>query len=262
MKILIVGDVCGRPGRAAFAKYTPELKKKYAVDVVIVNGENSAGGKGITRKSLEALYHGGADIITTGNHVWDKKEVLDIIDAEPFLIRPANYPEGTPGKGWCVYPFKAKNIGVLNLSGRAFMPPMDCPFQRVEDVLHEMQQEGDVLILDMHAETTSEKMAMGWYLDGRVQAVVGTHTHIQTADARILPKGTAYITDLGMVGPWNSVLGVKTECILEKFTTCRPVQFDLADGPNVYSAVVVEIDEQTNKAVGIERILLTEDERK
>ena len=262
MKILIVGDVCGRPGRAAFAKYTPELKKKYAVDVVIVNGENSAGGKGITRKSLEALYHGGADIITTGNHVWDKKEVLDIIDAEPFLIRPANYPEGTPGKGWCVYPFKAKNIGVLNLSGRAFMPPMDCPFQRVEDVLHEMQQEGDVLILDMHAETTSEKMAMGWYLDGRVQAVVGTHTHIQTADARILPKGTAYITDLGMVGPWNSVLGVKTECILEKFTTCRPVRFDLADGPNVYSAVVVEIDEQTNKAVGIERILLTEDERK
>lgn len=262
MKILIVGDVCGRPGRAAFAKYTPELKKKYAVDVVIVNGENSAGGKGITRKSLEALYHGGADIITTGNHVWDKKEVLDIIDAEPFLIRPANYPEGTPGKGWCVYPFKAKNIGVLNLSGRVFMPPMDCPFQRVEDVLHEMQQECDVLILDMHAETTSEKMAMGWYLDGRVQAVVGTHTHIQTADARILPKGTAYITDLGMVGPWNSVLGVKTECILEKFTTCRPVRFDLADGPNVYSAVVVEIDEQTNKAVGIERILLTEDERK
>ena len=142
------------------------------------------------------------------------------------------------------------------------MPPMDCPFQRVEDVLHEMQQECDVLILDMHAETTSEKMAMGWYLDGRVQAVVGTHTHIQTADARILPKGTAYITDLGMVGPWNSVLGVKTECILEKFTTCRPVRFDLADGPNVYSAVVVEIDEQTNKAVGIERILLTEDERK
>ena len=140
MKILIVGDVCGRPGRAAFAKYTPELKKKYAVDVVIVNGENSAGGKGITRKSLEALYHGGADIITTGSHVWDKKEVIDNIEAEPYLIRPANYPEGTPGKGWCVYPFKAKNIGVLNLSGRAFMPPMDCPFQRVEDVLHEFQQ--------------------------------------------------------------------------------------------------------------------------
>ncbi len=259
MKLLITGDVCGRPGRAAFAKYTPELKQKYGVDVVIVNGENSAGGKGVTRKSLNALYHGGADIVTTGNHVWDKKEVLEIIDNEPFLIRPANYPAGTPGKGWCVYPFKAKNIGVMNLSGRAFMPPMDCPFQCVEDVLREMQQECDIIVLDIHAETTSEKMAMGWYLDGRVQAVVGTHTHVQTADARLLPKGTAYITDLGMVGPWNSVLGVRTECILEKFTTCRPVRFDLADGPNVYSAVLVEIDDKTNKATHIERIFITED---
>ena len=262
MKLLITGDVCGRPGRAAFAKYTPQLKRQYGVDIVIVNGENSAGGKGVTRKSLDALYHGGADIVTTGNHVWDKKEVLDIIDSEPFLIRPANYPEGTPGKGWCIYPFKAKNIGVLNLSGRAFMPPMDCPFQRVEDILLEMQDQCDIIVLDIHAETTSEKMAMGWYLDGRVQAVVGTHTHIQTADARILPKGTAYITDLGMVGPWNSVLGVKTECILEKFTTCRPVRFDLADGPNVYSAVVVDIDDKTNKACSIERVFITEEDTK
>ncbi len=262
MKLLITGDVCGRPGRAAFAKYTPQLKRQYGVDIVIVNGENSAGGKGVTRKSLDALYHGGADIVTTGNHVWDKKEVLDIIDSEPFLIRPANYPEGTPGKGWCIYPFKAKNIGVLNLSGRAFMPPMDCPFQRVEDILREMQDQCDIIVLDIHAETTSEKMAMGWYLDGRVQAVVGTHTHIQTADARILPKGTAYITDLGMVGPWNSVLGVKTECILEKFTTCRPVRFDLADGPNVYSAVVVDIDDKTNKACSIERVFITEEDTK
>lgn len=262
MKLLITGDVCGRPGRAAFAKYTPQLKRQYGVDIVIVNGENSAGGKGVTRKSLDALYHGGADIVTTGNHVWDKKEVLDIIDSEPFLIRPANYPEGTPGKGWCIYPFKAKNIGVLNLSGRAFMPPMDCPFQRVEDILREMHDQCDIIVLDIHAETTSEKMAMGWYLDGRVQAVVGTHTHIQTADARILPKGTAYITDLGMVGPWNSVLGVKTECILEKFTTCRPVRFDLADGPNVYSAVVVDIDDKTNKACSIERVFITEEDTK
>jgi len=262
LKLLITGDVCGRPGRAAFAKYTPQLKRQYGVDIVIVNGENSAGGKGVTRKSLDALYHGGADIVTTGNHVWDKKEVLDIIDSEPFLIRPANYPEGTPGKGWCIYPFKAKNIGVLNLSGRAFMPPMDCPFQRVEDILREMHDQCDIIVLDIHAETTSEKMAMGWYLDGRVQAVVGTHTHIQTADARILPKGTAYITDLGMVGPWNSVLGVKTECILEKFTTCRPVRFDLADGPNVYSAVVVDIDDKTNKACSIERVFITEEDTK
>ena len=184
--------------------------------------------------------------------------MLEFIDQEPFLIRPANYPEGAPGKGWCIYPFKAKNIAVINLSGRAFMPPMDCPFQKVEDILHELRGEADIILLDMHAETTSEKMAMGWYLDGRVNVVVGTHTHIQTADERILPEGTAYITDLGMVGPWNSTLGVKNECILEKFTTCRPVRFDLADGPNVYSAVVVEIDDATNRTVSIERILQKE----
>ena len=260
MKILMVGDVCGRPGRKAFAEYTPRLREKYGIDIVIVNGENSAGGKGITRKSLGALQRAGADIITSGNHVWDNKEVLDFIDDEPFLVRPANYPEGAPGKGWCVYPFKAKNIGVLNLSGRAFMPEMDCPFQKVEDLLRAAKEECDILLLDFHAETTSEKMAMGWYLDGRVNAVVGTHTHIQTADERILPKGTAYITDLGMVGPWNSVLGVKQECILEKFTTCRPVRFELADGPNVYSAVVITIDDKTNATTGIERLLLTDEE--
>ncbi len=259
MRILIVGDVCGRPGRAAFSRYTPLIRKEKKIDIVLVNGENSAGGKGFTRKSLDALYHAGADVITSGNHVWDKRDVLEFIDQEPFLIRPANYPAGTPGKGYCIYPFKAKNIAVINVSGRAFMPPMDCPFQKIEDVLYELKGKADVILLDIHAETTSEKMAMGWYLDGRVNAVVGTHTHIQTADERILPKGTAYITDLGMVGPWNSVLGVKTECILEKFTTCRPVRFDLADGPNVYSAVIVEIDDATNRTVSIERILRKEE---
>ena len=256
MKVMLVGDVCGRPGRAAFARYTGKIKQEKQVDIVIVNGENSAGGKGITRKSLDALRHAGADVVTSGNHVWDKRDVLEIIDQEPFLIRPANYPGEAPGKGWCIYPFKAKNIGVINLSGRAFMPPMDCPFQKVEDILREIRDECDVLFLDIHAETTSEKMAMGWYLDGRVNAVVGTHTHIQTADERILPQGTAYITDLGMVGPWDSVLGVKKECILDKFLTCRPVRFDLADGPAVYSAVIVEIDDATNHTVGIERILV------
>ena len=259
MRFLIVGDVCGRPGRAAFAKYTPKIKAEQKIDVVIVNGENSAGGKGITRKSLDGLYHGGADIVTSGNHVWDKKDVLELIDSEPFLIRPANYPEGAPGKGYCVYPFRAKNVGVMNLSGRAFMPALDCPFQKVEDLLREMKDSCDIIILDFHAETTSEKMAMGWYLDGRVNAVVGTHTHIQTADDRMLPGGTAYITDLGMVGPWNSVLGVTQECILEKFTTGRPVRFDLAEGPSVYSAVIVEVDDATNRTVSIERLMLREE---
>ena len=156
MRVMLTGDVIGRPGRKTFQEYTAKLRKEKQVDVVIVNGENSAGGKGFTRKSLDALYHGGADVITSGNHVWDKKDVLEFIDQEPFLIRPANYPEGTPGKGWCIYPFKAKNIGVINLSGRAFMPALDCPFQKIEDILYEIKDECDIIFLDFHAETTSE----------------------------------------------------------------------------------------------------------
>ena len=258
MRILMVGDVVGRTGRQAFRKYTPRLRKEKGVDLVVVNGENSAGGKGITRKSLDELYQGGADVVTTGNHVWDKKDVLEFIEREPFLVRPANYPEGTPGKGCCVYPFKAKNIGIMNLSGRAFMPALDDPFQKVEDLLKELADSCDILLLDFHAETTSEKMAMGWYLDGRVNAVVGTHTHIQTADERILPEGTAYITDLGMTGPWNSVLGVKTELILQKVRTAMPVRFDVAEGPAVYSGILLEVEDATNRTKSIERIMIRE----
>ena len=258
MKIMLTGDVVGRPGRRAFQKYTPKLRQERQIDVVVVNGENSAGGKGITRKSLDELYHGGADIVTSGNHVWDKKDVLEFIDREPFLVRPANYPEGAPGKGSCIYPFRSKNIGVMNLSGRTFMPVLDCPFQKAEELLRELTPVCDVLILDFHAEATSEKMAMGWYLDGRVNCIVGTHTHIQTADERILPGGTAYITDLGMVGSWNSVLGVCTDIVLDKFTKALPVRFDLANGPNVYSAVILEIDDMSNKTTAIERVLIKE----
>ena len=258
MKIMLTGDVVGRPGRRAFQKYTPKLRQERQIDVVVVNGENSAGGKGITRKSLDELYHGGADIVTSGNHVWDKKDVLEFIDREPFLVRPGNYPEGAPGKGSCIYPFRSKNIGMMNLSGRTFMPVLDCPFQKAEELLRELTPGCDVLILDFHAEATSEKMAMGWYLDGRVNCIVGTHTHIQTADERILPGGTAYITDLGMVGAWNSVLGVCTDIVLDKFTKALPVRFDLANGPNVYSAVILEIDDVSNKTTAIERVLIKE----
>ena len=259
MRVMLVGDVIGRPGRRAFREYVQKLRKEKKIDVVIANGENSAAGKGLTRTSLDELYSGGADIITTGNHVWDKKDVMEFIDSEPFLIRPANYPEGTPGKGYCLYPFKAKTIGVMNLSGRTFMPALDCPFQKAEELLKEMQGQCDVIFLDFHAETTSEKMALGFYLDGRITGLVGTHTHIQTADERILPRGTAYITDLGMVGPWNSVLGVRTDNIIYKFTTGLPVRFEVEDeGPRVFSAVIVETDDKTNQAVGIERILITE----
>ncbi len=260
MKIMMTGDVVGRPGRKAFSRYTPDLRKKYDIDVVIVNGENSAGGKGFTRKSLDELYAAGADIVTSGNHVWDKKDVLDFIDDEPYLVRPGNYPDGTPGKGWCIYPFRKANIAVMNLSGRAFMPALDDPFRVVDDMLEDIGDEADVVILDFHAETTSEKMAMGWYLDGRVNAVAGTHTHIQTADDRLLPNGTAYITDLGMTGPWNSVLGVKTDKILEKFLSCRPVRFDVADGSCVYSAVIITIDDSSYRTTRIERLQLREDE--
>lgn len=259
MRILMVGDVVGRTGRRAFRKYTPVLRKERGVDLVVVNGENSAGGKGITRKSLDDLYQGGADVVTSGNHIWDKKDVLEFVDQEPFLIRPANYPDRTPGKGCCVYPFKAKNVGILNLSGRAFMPALDDPFQKSEELLRELSDSADILLLDFHAETTSEKMAMGFYLDGRVHAVVGTHTHIQTADERILPKGTAYITDLGMTGAWNSVLGVKTELILQKFLTAMPVRFDVAEGPAVYSGILLEIDDTTNRTQSIERIMIREE---
>lgn len=258
MKLLIVGDVCGRPGRAAFSKYVRKIRNEQGIDIVIVNGENAAAGKGLTRKALDELYAGGADIVTSGNHIWDKKDVFQFIDSEPFLIRPANYPEGAPGKGWCAFPFKAKTVGVMNLSGRAFMPPMDCPFQRVEDILREMKDECDIIILDFHAETTSEKLAMAWYLDGRVNAVIGTHTHVQTADERLLPKGTAYISDVGMVGPWDSVLGVKTDLIIEKFLSCRPVKFEIPDTECVFSAVIVTVDDTTNKTLKIERLLLRE----
>ena len=260
MRVMLVGDVIGRPGRRAFRKYVQQLRKEKGIDVVIANGENSAAGKGLTRTSLDELYSGGADIVTTGNHVWDKKDVLEFIDSEPFLIRPANYPEGAPGKGYCLYPFKAKTIGVMNLSGRSFMPALDCPFQKVDELLKEMQDQCDIIFLDFHAETTSEKMAMGWYLDGRVNGVVGTHTHIQTSDARVLPQGTAYITDLGMVGPWNSVLGGQTDKIIYKFITGLPVRFEVEEqGPQVFSAIIVEIDDKTNKTLGIESILLTDD---
>lgn len=260
MRIMMVGDVFGRSGRRTFQKYTRQLKQQKQIDMVVVNGENSAGGKGITRRSLDELYTAGADVVTSGNHIWDKKDVLEFIDREPFLLRPANYPEGAPGKGYCLYPFKAKNVAVINLSGRALMPPMDCPFQKIEDILREIKREADIILLDFHAETTSEKMTMGWYLDGRVNGVVGTHTHIQTADDRMLPNGTAYITDLGMVGPWNSTLGVKKDIILRKFLTGMPCRFDVEEeGPMVYCAVILTIDDATNRTTGIERVQIREE---
>ena len=260
MRIMLVGDVVGRAGRRAFRTITPRLRSERGIDVVIVNGENSAGGKGFTRKALDELYTGGADVVTSGNHVWDKKDVFEFIDDEPFLVRPANYPEGAPGKGYCIFPFKAANIAVLNLSGRSFMPPLDCPFQKADDILAEIAARADIVVVDFHAETTSEKLAMAYYLDGRTDVVVGTHTHVQTADEQILPGGTAYITDLGMVGPRGSILGVRTDLVIQKFRTGMPVRFEMAEGPAEYAALIVDIDPTGQKKTTAERILIREEE--
>ena len=259
MRIMLVGDVVGRAGRRAFRTITPRLRLEHRIDVVIVNGENSAGGKGFTRKALDELYSGGADIVTAGNHVWDKKDVFAFIDEEPFLVRPANYPEGTPGKGYCIFPFKAASIAVLNLSGRPFMPALDCPFQKADEMLAEVEGRADIVVLDFHAETTSEKLAMGHYLDGRADIVVGTHTHVQTADAQILPGGTAYITDLGMVGPHDSILGVRKDIVIQKFRTGMPVRFEMAEGPAEYAAVIVDVDPAHASMTKIERVFMREE---
>ena len=255
MRILAVGDVVGRSGRRTFCKYTPKLKAERNIDIVVVNGENAAHGKGLTYSTFMELLSGGADIVTSGNHVWDNRDVMRIIEQEPFLIRPANYPEGTPGKGFCIYPYRAKNIGVLNLSGRTFMPTIDCPFVKAEEIVKELKRNCDIILLDFHAEATSEKAAMGFYLDGKITAVWGTHTHVQTADSRILPQGTAYITDLGMVGALDSVLGVSSELVIEKFLTAMPVKFEIVEkGTCIYCGIIIDIDDKSNKVTNIERI--------
>ncbi|MBR3721233.1 MAG: TIGR00282 family metallophosphoesterase [Selenomonadaceae bacterium] len=259
MRIMMVGDIVGKCGRRVFAKYTKKLRKEKNLDMVVVNGENAAGGKGLTDATLAELYGQGADVVTSGNHIWDKKEVMQFIDREPFLLRPANYPEGAPGKGYCLFPWKAQNIAVINLSGRVFFDALDDPFQKINEILSKIKSEAQIIILDFHAEATSEKIAMGYYLDGKVSAVIGTHTHVQTADEQIFENGTAYITDVGMTGPKNSILGVKKEIIIEKFLTALPSRFEVAEGPGVYSAIIIEIDDATGFATKVERILIYEE---
>ncbi len=257
MRILMVGDVVGRPGRYFFMEQTPELKQSKNIDMVIVNGENAAHGKGLTPAIFDELIRGGSDVVTSGNHIWDNSNVMQIIDTEPFLLRPANYPEGTPGKGFCIYPVGKKKIGVVNLAGRTFMnPPIDDPFRLADKILNFMEKQCDAIFVDFHAEATSEKLAFGNYVDGRVAAVVGTHTHVQTADEQILPKGTAYISDLGMVGVKNSILGISVEPVVRKFLTARPSHFEVASGACIYCALLIELDDKTNKPVNVERIFI------
>lgn len=251
----MVGDIFGKPGRKAVKELIKTYRNQYELDFVIANGENAAGGNGITREIANELYNAQIDFITMGNHTWDKKEIFQFIDTDKKIIRPANYPPGTPGRGWAIVPLSNElKIGIINLSGRVFLPPLDCPFRVGERIVEEISKETHIIIVDFHAEATSEKIAMGWFMDGKVSAVVGTHTHVQTADERILPYGTGYITDVGMTGPHDSILGVKRDIVIQKFLTQLPARFETAQGVAQFNAILLEIDETTGKTMGLKRI--------
>lgn len=259
MRILFIGDIVGSPGREMVKRYLPPLKVKFNPHVTIVNGENAAHGKGLTEKIYHELISYGAQMITMGNHTWDKREIFEFIDDAKYLVRPANFPENTPGKGITYIPVNGKELAIINLQGRTFLPAIDCPFKKAEELMEEARKRATYIFVDFHAEATSEKQAMGWFLDGKVSAVVGTHTHVQTADERILPNGTAYITDVGMTGPYDGILGVDREAVLKKFLTSLPVRFEIAEGRTQLSGVVIDLDSQTGKAKDIKRILINDD---
>lgn len=243
MRILFVGDVFGQPGRDALLKWLPAYREEHDVDFVIANGENAANGAGITTKIALKLLNGGVDVLTTGNHVWRQREVYSFLSADERIVRPANYPEGAPGRGLTVRPVPGGGqVAVINLAGELFMNTGLSPFRVVDGLVDEARRRAETVVVDLHAEATSEKVAMGHYLDGRVTAVLGTHTHVQTSDARVLPRGTAYMTDVGMTGPLESVIGVRTDIILRRFLTELPVQFEVADGPVRIDAALIDAE--------------------
>lgn len=260
MRILFVGDVVGSSGRQMIQEYVPKLKKKYSPTVTIINGENAAGGRGITEKIYRSFLEAGAQAVTLGNHAWDNREIFEFIDNAKYLVRPANFPEGTPGKGLIFLNCNGTEVAIINLQGRTFLPPLDCPFKKVDDLIAQAKKRTSIIFIDFHAEATSEKQALGWYIDGRATAVVGTHTHVQTADNRILPNGTAYITDVGMTGPYDGILGMERGAVLKKFLTALPVRFEVAEGRTQLSAVLIDVNPSTGKASRIERILLNDDQ--
>lgn len=256
MLLLVVGDVHGRPGRRILKERLSRLRARHDAQFVIVNGENAAGGAGLNREVAAEILAAGVDVITGGNHIWQHRGAYELLDTEPRIVRPLNYPPGVPGRGTVVAASKdGVAVAVLNLQGRVFMPDVDDPFRAVRAELEGVRERARVIVVDFHAEATSEKIAMGWFLDGRVSALIGTHTHVQTADERILPKGTAYITDVGMTGPRDGVIGMDRDRILERFLTGLPVRFEVASGPAQLSAVAVDVDEETGRARRIERIL-------
>lgn len=256
MNILCIGDIVGRPGREFVGKALKPLKEELAVDVVIANGENASGGAGILPKIADALFAAGVDVITLGDHTWDKKEIYPYLNEHPRIIRPANFPDGAPGRGWCVV--KSANgakFAAINLLGRVFMRyNVACPFKAFDEIVLGIQKETPIVVVDIHAETTSEKVAFGHYTDGRASVVFGTHTHIQTADEQILEGGTAYITDLGMSGPYDSVIGQNKSTIIARFLTSMPQKFEVASDKVFLSGIFIEVDERTGKAQRISRV--------
>jgi metallophosphoesterase (TIGR00282 family) len=264
MKLLFIGDIVGRPGRDLVRRHLKALAAARGADLVIANGENAAGGAGITRDNANEILSSGVDVITSGNHVWDKRETLEFIGAEPRLIRPANYPSGTPGLGSHVARSRSGVlVGVINVMGRVFLHAIDDPFRVAEREIERVRSDGaQIVFVDIHAETTSEKMALGWYLDGKVAAVVGTHTHVQTADERILPGGTAYLTDVGMTGPHDGVIGMDRDAVIARFMSGLPVRFEPATGDPRLHGVTITVDPITGKATAIERVALTEEQLK
>lgn len=251
---LFLGDVVGHPGRHAVRALLPRLRQRFHPELVLANVENAAAGFGITAPLAQELREAGVDLMTTGNHVWDKRESYGFIDDCSYLVRPANYPPGAPGRGSLLHRLPGLSIGLVNLSGRAFLEPLDDPFRAADELVEDLRRETPLIIVDFHAEATAEKVAMGWFLDGRVGAVLGTHTHVPTADLRILPQGTAYVTDLGMVGPRDSVLGMDTPTILKKFRSQMPARFPVAGGPVLLCGVYFELDCDTGRATRVEAV--------
>ena len=250
MRILLIGDTIGKPGRSAVQQLLPGLRREYKLDLVVANGENAAAGFGITEETAQDLLDGGVDVITSGGHIWDRKEIIPHLDGPLPILRPLNYPPGVPGNGHR----KMGDVLVVNVMGRVFVKEIDCPFRAMDSLLDRFDPPPPVVVVDFHAEATSEKEALGWYLDGRVSVVVGTHTHVPTADARILPKGTAYVTDLGKVGPINSIIGNTPEDVLERFLYQTPNRLGVPGGPVSFNSVLVEVDPESGRASSIQRV--------
>ena len=255
MKLLFIGDIVGKPGRKAVRYFLPRLRETLGLDFIVANGENSAGGSGITPATASEIFEAGVDVITCGDHLWDQREVVSLLNNEPRFVRPENYPEGTPGQGFCVQQIgDLPPIGVLNLQGQTFMKPIENPFFAAEAAVDELLEQTPIILVDMHAETTSEKIAMGRFLDGRVSAVIGTHTHVQTADEYIFPGGTAFLCDAGCTGPQESILGREIEPIIQRFLTYQPQRFAVASKRVTLNGAVIDIDELSGKATSIERV--------